>query len=346
MSRNITIKDIATALGVSVSTVSRALQDNPAISESRRKEIQEYAQEHRYQPNTVATTLRSSRQARGRIIGVVLPQLEHFYFSHILSGIEQKCDENGFHAIVTQSGDKYEKECRVLDDLRRLRVAGIIISQSKETTQYSHFQDVIEDGIPMVFVDRICTGIRTSRVVVDDYAGAFTATEHLIESGCKRIAFFGATMNLEISKNRFNGYRDALLTHKLTVDKELVHICDHREEADVLTPQLMQMENHPDGFFCINDDTALGVLYTCKNMGFHVPEDVCICGFTDGVRARSCDPQLTSVEQRGNKVGEEAVAILLEHISGEIPEGKFRNSIIKTKLVVRGTTRPKKDSIK
>lgn len=339
----ITIKDIAKALGVSISTVSRALKDNPDISESRRRAIQQYAAEHRYQPNTLAATLRSSRNARPKLVGVILPQFAHYYFSCILTGIEETCSKHGFRIVAAQSNDSYEREKQIIESFREMRVCGIIVSQAKDTMQYEHFHEVMKDNIPLIFFDRICTGVLTSRVVVDDYAGAFAATEYLIKTGCRRISFFGATMNLEISKNRFNGYRDALLKNKLPVDKALFRLCDNREEAELLTPEMMQMEDRPDGFFTINDDTALGVLYACKRMGFKVPEDVSICGFADGIRAKSCDPQLTTVAQQGYDVGQAAAMAFIEEYSDETQtqEGKHkcRNKVIKTKLVIRGTTR-------
>lgn len=337
----ITIKDIAKALNVSVSTVSRALRDSPDISEERRNMIQQYAREHRYQPNVLATTLRSSRNARTKLIGVIVPQFTHFYFSSILTGIEETCSQRGYRIIAAQSSDTYEREKKIVESFRLARVCAIIISQAKDTTQYEHFHEVLEDGIPFVFFDRICTEIRTSRVVVDDYAGAFAATEHLIKTGCRRISFFGTTMNLEISKNRFNGYKDALLKYKLPVDPEIIRQCDNREEAESLTPELLALENRPDGFFTINDDTALGVLYTCKRQGLRVPEDVSICGFADGIRARSCDPQLTTVEQRGYDVGKAAADAAIDQYEGKL-QGRVKNQIIKTRLIIRGTTRPLK----
>lgn len=335
----ITIKDIARELGVSVSTVSRALQNNPAISLEKREQIQQFAVEHHYKPNTAATALRTAQPVKSRLIGVVLPQFSHYYFSCILTAIEESCASQGYSVIAAQTGDTYEREVKAMEQLRSQHVAGIIISQAKDTNDYSHFQSAIDEGIPMVFVDRICTGIRTSRVVVDDYAAAYSATEHLINGGCTRIAFLGTTMHLEISKNRYNGYRDAMRKHQLDIENNLVRQCDNREQAEELTPTLMALENHPDGFFAINDDTALGVLYTCKRLGYRVPQDVSICGFADGIRARSCEPQLTTVEQRGERVGIEATQVLFDTIEGRIEPGKFVNRIVKTKLVVRGTTK-------
>lgn len=335
----VTIKDIAKALGVSVSTVSRALKDSPSISEERRKQIQDYAHQHRYLPNVLASTLRSQRHARPNLIGVVLPQFTHHYFSCILTGIEETCARNGYRIIVAQSNDTYEREKKILEEFRLSQVKGIIISQAKDTTEYSHFVEAQKDNIPLVFYDRICTELRTSRVVVDDYQGAYTATEHLIKTGCKRICFYTAPMNLEISKNRFNGYKDALLKYGLPFNQEMTIQCDNRQLAEEITPTVLE-NIHPDGFFATNDDTAIGILYSAKRLGYKVPDDVSICGFSNGVRAVSCEPQLTTIEQRGLKVGSEAAQALIDQLKGVIPSNKYRNQIIKTKLVVRGTTRP------
>ena len=335
----VTIKDIAKALGVSVSTVSRALKDSPSISQERKKQIQDYAKQHRYKPNILASTLRSQRHARPQIIGVVVPQFTHHYFSRVLTGIEECCLASKYRIMVAQSDDSYEREKQILEAFRLSQVKGIIISQAKDTTDYSHFEEAIKDNIPLVFYDRICTGLRTSRVVVDDYQGAFTATEHLIKTGCRNICHYSANMNLEISKNRFNGYKDALLKYGIPYRKEMVILCDNRNDAETITPKVIS-SLYPDGFFATNDDTALGILYSVKRMGMRVPEDISICGFTNGTRAISCEPQLTTVEQRGLRVGEEAAKALIDQLEGRIPPGKYRNQIIKTKLIVRGTTRP------
>jgi LacI family transcriptional regulator/LacI family repressor for deo operon, udp, cdd, tsx, nupC, and nupG len=165
------------------------------------------------------------------------------------------------------------------------------------------------------------------------------AVTYLIESGCKRIAFYGSPMQLEISKNRFNGYKDALLKHGLQIDDEIVKECDNRAAAEDLTPKLMALSNPPDGYFAVNDDTAIGILYTLKHAGIKVPDVVQICGFTNGQRAVACDPMLTTVEQRGHRVGEEAAIILMDKVEGLSPLEKIEKRVVKTRLVVRGTTK-------
>ena len=306
---SLTMKDIARELGVSVATVSRALKDSPRISQERRTLIQEYAREHNFTPNVIAESLRFARVHRG------------------------------YRILVAHSGENYEREVNICRSFYENKVCGIIVSQAKDTHRYEHFQMLLDNGLPLVFYDRICTGVDASRVVVDDYMGAFNAVSYLIETGCTRIAFYGSQMNLEISKNRFNGYKDALRQHQIEYDPELTYICDNRADAEAITPDVLKKDPPPNGFFAINDDTAIGILYTAKHMGFRVPEDIGICGFTNGQRAVACDPMLTTVEQRGHRVGEEAADILIDQVEGHIPVDKVVKRVVRTRLVVRGTTR-------
>ena len=335
----LTMKDIARELGISVSTVSRALQDSPRISAERRAMIQQFAREHNFTPNMLAESLRHSKVQPIKLIGVIIPEFTHFYFSSVLAGIEEEASARGYRIMVAQSGENYEREVRICQSFYENKVCGIIVSQAKDTQKYDHFERLMEAGVPLVFYDRICTGVNASRVVVDDYMGAFNAVTHLIETGCKRIAFYGSAPTLEISKNRFNGYKDALLKHGLKYDESMTRICDNRADAEAVTPELLQQETPPDGFFAVNDDTAIGILYTAKRMGFRVPDDISICGFTNGQRAVACDPMLTTVEQRGMKVGEEAADILIDQVEGIIPREKAERRVVRTRLVVRGTTR-------
>lgn len=333
------MKDIAEHFGVSIATVSRALNDNPRISEDKRREIQAYAREHDFAPNLIGGMLRLGKSNPMKVIGVIVPQLAHYYFSTILSGIEAVASMRNYMVVVAQSNERYEREVKVCNMMERNHVGGVIVSQAKDTKEYHHFQRLLDKGIPLVFYDRICTGIDVSRVVVDDYMGAYNAVSHLIETGCRRIAFYSSIYTMEISKNRFNGYKDALLRNKLPIDESIILICDNRDDAEIMTPRLLEMENRPDGFFAINDDTAIGILYVAKRMGLRVPQDVSICGFTNGQRSIACDPMLTTVEQRGVNVGQEAANILIDKIEGIIPLDKVERRIVRTKLIVRGTTR-------
>lgn len=336
---SITMRDIAKALEVSVATVSRALKDSPRISLEQREKIQAYAREHNYLPNMIAESLRNSRTKPLKIIGVIVPQFQHYYFSSVLSGIDQEAMSRGYCIIVGQSMDEFEREELLCKRFYEDKVCGIIVSQAKNTTNYDHFNKLISHGLPLVFYDRICTGLNCDRVVVDDYQGAYNAVSYLIETGCRRIAFYGSPMTMEISKNRYNGYRDALLKVGLKPEDKFFRICDNRNEAEAITPEILSQEEIPDAFFAVNDDTAIGILYTAKRMGYRVPQDISICGFTNGQRAVACDPMLTTVEQRGEMVGEEAANILISKVEGEIPLNRVEKKVVRTRLVIRGTTR-------
>ena len=333
------MKDIARELGVSVATVSRALKDSSRISQSQRERIKQYAQEHHFTPNYVAETLRHSRVRPQKIIGVIIPQFAHFYFASVLSGIEEEASARGYTIMVAQSDEKYDREVRICKSFYEHKVCGIIVSQAKDTQHYEHFQQLLDMGVPLVFYDRICTGVNASRVVVDDYMGAFNAVTHLINTGCRRIAFYGSPMTLEISKNRYNGYRDALLHQGLQPREDWIRVCDNRADAEAITPAILQQEEIPDDFFAVNDDTAIGILYTAKRMGYRVPDDISVCGFTNGYRAIACDPMLTTVEQRGVTVGEEAANILISQVEGTLPANHVEKRVVRTRLIIRGTTR-------
>jgi len=335
----LTMKDIAREFKTSVATVSRALKDSPRISEEKRRAIQQYAKEHNFCPNTLAESLRNCRVMQPKIIGVIVPELAHYYFSTVLAGIEEEARARDYRIMVAQSNEKYEREVKICQSFYENKVCGIIVSQAKDTTKYDHFNQLLDSGVPLVFYDRICTGVNADRVVVDDYQGAFNAVTHLIETGCRRIAFFGSPMTLEISKNRHNGYVDALKRHGIEPDESLMRFCDNRSDAEIVTPELLKTSTPPDSFFAVNDDTAIGIMYAAKRLGFKVPDDISICGFTNGQRAIACDPMLTTVEQRGKRVGEEAADILIGHVEGTIPRDKVERRIVRTRLIIRGTTR-------
>ena len=335
----LTMKDIAKEFGISIATVSRALSNSNSISQEKREMIQRYAQEHNFTPNIIAKDLRNTKIKPKKIIAIILPEVEHYYFATVLDGVEEEARRRGYKVFVGQSHECYEEEVELCRSFDEIRVSGIIVSLAKDTKNYDHFLELQKKGIPLVFYDRICHGINASRVVVDDYNGAFNAVEYLVKTGCKRIAFYGSPMHMEISKNRFNGYKDALLKYDLKYDSNLTRICDNREDAEKITPELLALEERPDAFFAINDDTAIGILRAVKKKGLKVPKDISIFGFSDGFRSRASDPQLTSVNQRGQEVGREAADILIKEIEGILPADKVNKRIVMTKLVIRETTK-------
>ncbi|MDR0825196.1 MAG: LacI family transcriptional regulator, partial [Prevotella sp.] len=305
----LTIKDIAKDLNISPSTVSRALKDNPYISPETRKLVQEYADKYKYKPNTMALNLRTQHN---NIIGVIVPELANHFFSGVLSGMETVAENKDYHVIICQSREDYKKEVRNVQTLIKARVCGVLISQSKTTTQYDHFQELIDNDIPFIFFDRICTGIDSDKVVVDDYSGTFTAVEYMIKTGCKRIAFFTAPHHLEISKNRKNGYLDALRKYQLPVEDQLIRTADTKQLGYEEAKKILQEPNSPDAFMAMNDYTASGILVACKELGLRVPEDVSICGFSNSNISQDTDPMLTTMDQHPIEVGEESMKLILE----------------------------------
>lgn len=334
-----TMKDIAEKFGVSVSTVSRALSGSTRVRKEKRDAICQYAREHDFYPNNIAQSLRNSKREPVKLIGVIVPELTHYYFASVLTGIEEAATARGYRIIITMSKESYEREAQICQMFEAHQVCGVIVSQAKDTTRYEHFQSLLNKGITLVFFDRICTGVNASLVVVDDYMGAFKAVSHLIGTGCKRIAFYGMRGNAEIGKNRYNGYCDALFKAGMKPEESLIIACDNRNDAERITPGMLERDDRPDAFFCVNDDTAIGVMYTAKRMGFRIPDDISVCGFTNGNRAVACDPMLTTVEQRGVEVGKEAATILMDKVEKLSDPDKIEKRVVRTRLVVRGSSR-------
>ncbi|MCY1633776.1 LacI family DNA-binding transcriptional regulator [Marinifilum sp. D737] len=335
-SGQVTIKDIAKELGISASTVSRALKDHPDISAKTKEAVNELAKKWHYKPNAVALSLRHSKS---NVIGVIIPEIVHHFFSSVISGIEKIAHEAGYNVMMFQSNESYERELANVQALLSSRVDGVLVSMSKETRNFSHFKELRNNGIPVVFFDRVCNEISSDNVIVDDFAGAFTAVEHLINTGCKRIAHLSAPQHMLLGQNRQKGYRQALLKHKLPIDDELIIKCDSFEEALEKTPDLLRLPQPPDAIFAVNELTAAGALSVVKKTGFRVPDDISIIGFTDGVVSRTSDPALTTLEQHGYEVGLRASELLV----GRIKEGEMDyepvTKVVKTNLIVRGSTK-------
>lgn len=330
----ITIKDIAREIGVSVSTVSRALQNHPDISEQTKNIVRECAQRLHYKPNLMASNLRTSKNTT---IGVVIPELNHHFFASILDGIEQTANDAGYNILICQSSENYKKEEQNVQMLLNSRVAGILMGISKETIHLQHLQDIIDSGIPLVLYDRPCPSLQCDQVVSDDYAGAFNAVEYLIQTGCKRIMFFSSPMQLEIAHRRYQGWRDALLHYGLNTDNGAILTCDTRAQAIIETPNVIKSRKSPDAIFCVNDDCAAGVLYAAQMLGLHIPNDLSICGFSDAPLCRTSSPMLTTVEQHGREIGQRAMQRLLKRLEGE--QRIAQTEMIPTDLIVRETTK-------
>jgi LacI family transcriptional regulator len=332
---NITIKDIAKELGVSPSTVSRALKDHPDISIDTKKEINELAKKLNYQPNTVALSL---RQSKTNTLGVIIPEIAHFFFSAVISGIEDIAHDAGYHVIITQSNESFEREVMNTKALFNSRVDGILMSVSRETENYDHLQSLLDYDIPLVFFDRIIDSLNACKVIVNDEQGAYEATTHLIEQGCYRIAHLAGPQNLAISKNRLNGYKAALADNRYMIDDNLIKVCGLGtfEEAESITNEILDYRFPPDAIFANNDVAAYGAMMAIRKKQLKIPEDIAIVGFSNWRFSSLIQPALSSVTQPGFKMGQEATRLLMKQINKAEDEESVTETIsLKTNLVVR-----------
>jgi len=331
----VTIKDIARELGISPSTVSKALKGHPDISAETKKAVRELVEKWNYKPDPIALSLKGGLTMT---IGVIVPEIVHYFFSTVISGIEDVAYDSGYHVMFCQSNESYEREVKAVATLLSSRVDGILISVCKATKDFDHFRSIINAGIPLVFFDRVCEELDTGRVVVDDEYGAFKAVEHLIKTGCKNIVHLAGPQNLTIGKSRKNGYIKALNEYSVPVNNENIIKCDTSEEARVVVPELLKRHEKPDGIFAVNDLTAAEAMRLVKAEGYKVPDDISIIGFTSGIMSDLTDPPLTSVEQHGYIVGCEAVGLLINNIENKnsaVPLTK----VIPTELVIKGSTK-------
>ncbi|MEM8565186.1 MAG: substrate-binding domain-containing protein [Bacteroidota bacterium] len=335
-SSQVTIKDIARELGISPSTVSRALKDHPDISPETKRVVSELAEKLNYQPNSIALSLRHSKS---NTIGVVIPQVVHWFFSTVISGVEDIAYGAGYSVIVSQSNESYEREVKDVKALFNNRVDGILISMSKDTTDYGHFESLYSRGIPMVFYDRVCETINCSKVVVDDYGAAYKATKHLIEQGYKTIAHLAGAKNLQISKERLSGYKAALEEHGLPyIDSHVVYenLADDERPAKALTTKLLNSGQRPDAIFASNDISALGAMMAAKEHGLKIPEEFGIVGFSNWRFTELTEPTLSTVDQRGFEIGQEAARLLIKEIEAEDDEiVEPITKTLETNLIVR-----------
>ncbi|MHA7128247.1 LacI family DNA-binding transcriptional regulator [Algoriphagus namhaensis] len=333
-----TIKDIAKELGVSSSTVSRALKDYPGISDETKRKVKEVADRLNYRPNAVALSLRKSRSFT---IGVIIPEVVHFFFSTVISGIEEIAQSRGYNVILTQTNESLEREKSSIETMLSNQIDGFLVSFSKETQNFDHFTRLLDHGFPIVFFDRAPDLPKSISVLVDDYHGAYQATSHLIEQGYKRIAHLGGPHKLKISKNRERGYRDALYNHGMQVDESLIAECalGTSEEAFAVTEQMLRQKKAPDAFFASNDMAAVGAMLAAKKAGLKVPQDVGIVGFSNWQFCSMLEPTLTSVAQPGFKMGAEATTLLLDIIEKKIQYESIKDPVIlKTELLVRNSS--------
>ena len=334
-SGHVTIKDIARILGVAPSTVSRALQGHPDISEETRRQVRELASRMKYQPNVVAQGLKFRRS---NSIGVIIPEIVHYFFSQVISGIEDVAFNAGYTVIFCQSNERFDREAGNVKALMAHRVEGILVSLSKETNDFQHFDDVRENNIPLVFFDRVAPGMEADQVVTNDREAAAMSVLHLARQGRKRIAHFAAPQNLLISRERKQGYLDALALEGLPYDPSLYVEADTFEKAEQEVKRMIAAGNIPDALFGANDLTAIGAMKSFQAAGFRVPGDIAVAGFSDSRFAEVAQPTLTSVDQHGFDMGTQATQMLLRRIDTGEEKIPYETRIVKADLIIRNSS--------
>lgn len=313
MKKKTTIYDIAERLNLTAATVSRALNNNLKISENTRKLVQETAAEMNYEQNTLARALKSGKSFN---VGVIVPRMDSNFFGSVIRGIEEELYPRGYHVIVCQTHDQEKQETGNINSLLNAQVDGILMSISNSKTKNKIFNSLTEKNVPLIFFDRKRNIEGVSSVTIDDFKGAYEATHHLIAQGCKRIAHLSNDRSIEIFKNRYLGYKQALLDHGLEFDEDLViEVASKVDEGRRITNTLLNMERPPDAIFSSSDFTALGAIQEIKAHGLTIPKDICVVGFSNEPFTRFMELSITSVDQSPIEMGKKAAQVFLKEVT-------------------------------
>lgn len=312
--RPVSLKDLAIELGVSISTVSRALKNSPEIGAEMKERIKALAKKKNYRPNPFAMSLLKNAP---RIIGIIVPDIVTHFYSSIISGINDIARKNHYSVIISSTYEQYELEKQCLEDLINIRVEGIIACLSQETINYDHFETLADQNIPLVFFDRVCLIDKFSSVISDNVESAYKATKHLLNTGSKRVGFIGGANHLEIVQQRKHGYLQALRESRILIEKDLV-FCKRigYDEGYEGASALLALSNRPDAILAMTDSLAFGAMKAIKEHKLRIPEDVSLIGYTDESHSNYVDPTLTAVTHQTYKMGETACELLLKRLKG------------------------------
>lgn len=336
----VTIKHIAKELGVSISTVSRALSNNPLVKQETKEAIQKLAKEMNYHPNFTALSL---RQRKTRTIGLLIPQVVHEFFAQVIRGIEDVAYSQGYNVVISSSNESFDRELRNSEELLNGRIDGLLACITKETETFDHFQEYINRQVPLVFFDCVTDAINTDKVVIDDRDAGFKATEHLIQQGCKKLGFVGGPKSLNTNHERLLGFLDAINHYNYKVhDEFILHGTSGRfDEGVVLSRSLFSGENKPDGVFATTDMLGIGVIKNARKVGLSVPDELAVIGFSNWEIGEIFEPSLSTIDQKGYDIGKIATSRLLERIDSDeiLP---MVTEVIKTSLIARGSSQRNK----
>lgn len=343
MEKEITIYDIAKDLGVSPTTVSRALNNHPAVKENTKKKIFRAASEMGYQSNIFAANLRSKKTNN---IGVIVPSLNSNFQASVLAGMEKVANKAGLNLIISQSLESRDKEIANTKSMFNARVDGLIISLASEKENLDHFDNFHKKGIPVIFYDRIARSDSSTGVSIDNVHAAQIATKHLIDQGCKRIVHVLGSTNASVYSDRLKGYKYAIIDENIPFEKDLVIVLsDINEEAgEKVVDQILKMKPLPDGLFVSNDACAASCMDHLKQRGIRIPEDIALVGFNNEVISRLVEPKITTIDYPGFEMGEVSMQLLINHLdeSGDKAAHSANKLTIRSKLLIRESSTKKK----
>ncbi|HEY6505093.1 MAG TPA: LacI family DNA-binding transcriptional regulator [Chitinophagaceae bacterium] len=340
----VTIKDIAKALGLSTSTVSRALRDSYEISPETKKLVLEYAEKINYHPNPIALSL---KERRSRSIGVIVSEIANSFFSQSIDGIESIAYKNGYNVIISQSRESFEREVINLHYLTSRSIDGLIVSVASETKDFSNFKELNDRGMPIVFFDRIVHDINTHKVIIDNYRGAYDATCYLIENGFRQIAAIANNEILSITKDRIAGYKAALADHGIKENEAFSKYCAHGglilSEIELVVSELLNQETRPDAILALGDKLTTGTLRILKANDLKVPDDMGLIGFSNSDTTELIEPPLSIIKQPAFEMGEIATDLLLQLIESKRPVTEFETKMLAPQLIIRESAKNKKN---
>jgi LacI family transcriptional regulator len=328
-----TIKDIANVLNISAAAVSKALHNDSRISEKTKKAVRQVAENLNYQPNHLASALRSGKS---KLVGVIVPKTNSNFFSATIHNIEEVLNKEGYNIIITQSNESYKKECANIDTLLYTQVDGIIASMANETVKLDHFEKIKAAGIPLITFDRGENDLNVDYIGIDDYQSSHIIIDHLVAQGCKRIAHIGGFKHTRIYNNRIRGYLDALKKYDLSLEKELLLESDLSiEDGRNKMEELLALDNKPDAVYVAGDYAALGALQVLNEKKIKIPEQIALVGFGDEPFANMVTPKMTSVNQHSYQIGKIAAEKFLEYTKQNTIQQSLQKHILKAELIIR-----------
>ncbi|WP_207497243.1 LacI family DNA-binding transcriptional regulator [Aridibaculum aurantiacum] len=338
----VTIKDIARELGLSTSTVSRALRDSYEISNETKKVVLECAERLDYRPNPIALSL---KEKRSRSIGVIVCEINNSFFSQAINGIESIAYSKGYNVIISQSHESYIREVSDLNYLASRSIDGLLISVSAETNSMEHLQKLHTRGLPIVFFDRINEELNTHKVIIDNFKAAYKATEHLVQQGFRQIACVVNSAHLSIAQDRIEGYKKALADNGLQVNPEHLHCCspaaDLHLEVEKGVNKFLELQQKPDAIVGLSDKITVGALKVLQTKKIRIPEEMGLVGFSNSDLTELLNPSLTIIRQPAFEMGEVATDLLLQLIESKRPTKDFNRQVLETELIIRDSTRRK-----